>query len=81
MTFDNVEVGRMQAEVIFELVPEGNYVIIKGNSADANADFLRGGYEEVIGDAVAAGDITIVGETLHRQLGPGRSPRPRWSSS
>ena len=53
----------MQAEVIFELVPEGNYVIIKGNSADANADFLRAGYEEVIGEAVAAGDITIVGET------------------
>ena len=63
ITFDNVEVGRMQAEVIFDLVPEGNYVIIKGNSADANADFLRAGYEEVIGEAVAAGDITIVGET------------------
>jgi D-xylose transport system substrate-binding protein len=63
ITFDNVEVGRMQARVIFDLVPEGNYVIIKGNSADANADFLRAGYEEVIGEAVAAGDINIVGET------------------
>ena len=63
ITFDNVEVGRMQAEAIFGLVPEGNYVIIKGNSADANADFLRAGYEEVIGEAVEAGDITIVGET------------------
>lgn len=63
ITFDNVEVGRMQAEVIYGLVPEGNYVIIKGNSADANADFLRSGYEEVIGEAVAAGDITIVGES------------------
>ena len=52
----------MQAEAIFELVPEGNYIIIKGNSADANADFLRAGYEEVIGEAVEAGDITIVGE-------------------
>ena len=44
-------------------MPEGNYVIMKGNSADANADFLRAGMEEVIGEAVAAGDITIVGET------------------
>ena len=43
ITFDNVEVGRMQAEAVFALVPEGNYVIIKGNSADANADFLRSG--------------------------------------
>ena len=63
ITFDNVEVGRLQAQAIFDLVPTGNYVIIKGNSADANADFLRSGYEDVIGDAVTAGDITIVGET------------------
>jgi D-xylose transport system substrate-binding protein len=62
-TFDNVEVGRMQAREIFAAVPKGNYVIIKGNAADANADFLRGGYEEIIGDAVKAGDIKIVGET------------------
>jgi D-xylose transport system substrate-binding protein len=63
ITFDNVEVGRAQARVIYDLVPEGNYVIIKGNQADANADFLRSGYEEIIGEAVTAGDITIVGET------------------
>lgn len=53
----------MEAEAVFAEVPSGRYVIIKGNSADANADFLRGGMEEVIGDAVAAGDIEIVGET------------------
>jgi D-xylose transport system substrate-binding protein len=63
ITFDNVEVGRMEAEAVFAEVPEGKYVIIKGNAADANADFLREGYEEVIGEAVAAGDIEIVGET------------------
>ena len=51
ITFDNVGVGRLQAEVIYELVPEGNYAIIKGNAADANADFLREGYTQVIGDA------------------------------
>ncbi|MEN8113696.1 MAG: substrate-binding domain-containing protein [Actinomycetota bacterium] len=48
ITFDNVEVGRMQARAIFEAKPEGNYVFIKGNAADANADFLRGGQEEVL---------------------------------
>jgi len=63
ITFDNVGVGRMEAEAIFKLVPKGNYAIIKGNSADANADFLRAGMEEVIGDAVKSGDIVIVGET------------------
>lgn len=63
ITFDNVGVGRLQAEVVFEMVPTGNYVIIKGDSGDANADFLRDGFEQVIGDAVGAGDIVIVGET------------------
>ena len=51
ITFDNVEVGRMQARAIYEVVPEGNYVFIKGNAADANADFLRGGQEEVLLEA------------------------------
>jgi D-xylose transport system substrate-binding protein len=63
ITFDNVEVGRMQAREIFKAVPKGAYAIIKGNSADANADFLRSGMEEIIGAAVTAGDIKIVGET------------------
>lgn len=63
ITFDNVGVGRLMAEVIYDLVPTGNYIVIKGNGADANSDFLREGIESVIGDAVAAGDITIVGET------------------
>jgi D-xylose transport system substrate-binding protein len=63
ITFDNVGVGRLQAEVVYGMVPSGNYVIIKGDSGDANADFLRDGYEQVIGDAVSAGDIVIVGET------------------
>ncbi len=38
-------------------------MIVKGNSADANADFLREGYETVIGEAVASGAIEIVSET------------------
>lgn len=63
ITFDNIEVGRMMAREIFKLVPKGTYAIIKGNEADANARFLRGGFEEIIGAAVTAGDIIIGGET------------------
>ncbi len=59
LSFDNVGVGKIMAETIFPLVPKGNYAIIKGNQADANADFLRSGMEQVIGDAVASGDIVI----------------------
>ena len=57
ITFDNVEVGRMQARAIYDLVPEGNYVFIKGNAADANADFLRGGQEEVLLEATGCEEL------------------------
>jgi D-xylose transport system substrate-binding protein len=70
ITFDNVEVGRMQARAILDLVPEGNYVMIKGSSTDANADFLRGGQEEILADALASGAITIVGESYTDNWAP-----------
>jgi len=73
ITFDNVEVGRMEARAVFAAAPKGNYVIIKGNKADANADFLRGGYEEVIGAAVKSGDIKIVGETYTDNWDPSKA--------
>jgi D-xylose transport system substrate-binding protein len=40
ITFDNKEVGRLQAQEVFKAKPEGNYVFIKGSSSDPNADFL-----------------------------------------
>ena len=43
ITFDNKQVGVLQAEAVYKLVPKGNYVFIKGNSADPNADFLFSG--------------------------------------
>jgi D-xylose transport system substrate-binding protein len=63
LTFDNVEVGRMQAREVLKLMPKGRYVMIKGSPVDPNADFLRGGQQEVLQAALDAGDITIVGET------------------
>ncbi|RBO52633.1 D-xylose ABC transporter substrate-binding protein [Rhodovulum sp. BSW8] len=62
LTFDNVEVGRMQARAVLEKAPEGNYVMIKGSPTDPNADFLRGGQQQVLQPAIDAGKIKIVGE-------------------
>ena len=62
LTFDNVEVGRMQARAVLAVQPTGNYVMIKGSPTDPNADFLRGGQQEVLQSAIDAGDITIVAE-------------------
>ena len=75
ITFDNKGVGKLMAEAVYAVVPKGNYVIIKGNSADPNADFLRAGMEEVIGPAVKSGDIKIVGETYTDNWAPDNAQR------
>lgn len=62
LTFDNKEVGRMQAREVFKVKPEGNYVFIKGSGADPNADFLFSGQMEVLKDAIDSGKIKNVGE-------------------
>ena len=62
ITFDNKEVGRMQARAVLAAQPKGNYVMIKGSPTDPNANFLREGQQEIIDAAVKKGDIKIVGE-------------------
>jgi D-xylose transport system substrate-binding protein len=62
LTFDNKEVGRMQAQGVFDVKPEGNYVFIKGSGADPNADFLFAGAMEVLKPAIDSGKIKNVGE-------------------
>jgi len=62
LTFDNVEVGRMQARGVFAKKPTGNYVFIKGSPTDPNADFLHRGQLEVLDPAIKSGKIKIVGE-------------------
>jgi len=64
LTFDNKGVGAIIAQSVMAEQPTGNYAIIKGDKGDPNALFLLEGMMEVIGDAVAAGDITIVGESF-----------------
>lgn len=62
LTFDNKEVGRMQARAVLKAQPEGRYVFIKGSAADPNADFLFSGQMEVLKEAMDAGKVKNVGE-------------------
>jgi D-xylose transport system substrate-binding protein len=62
LTFDNMEVGRMQARAVLAARPKGNYVFIKGSPTDPNADFLNAGQREVLKHAIDHKDIHIVGE-------------------
>ena len=63
LTFDNKEVGRMQARAVLAAKPEGNYAFIKGDKGDPNADFLFEGIMEVLKESIDAGKIKNVGET------------------
>lgn len=75
ITFDNVEVGRMQAREVLKVKPEGNYIFIKGNSADPNADFVHGGQLEVLKEAMDAGKIKNVGESYTDNWDPANAQK------
>jgi D-xylose transport system substrate-binding protein len=62
ITFDNKEVGRMQARGVLAAKPSGNYAFIKGSSADPNADFLFAGQMQVLKPAIDSGAIKNAGE-------------------
>jgi D-xylose transport system substrate-binding protein len=64
ITFDNVGVGRAQAESILGAVPSGNYVLIKGDPGDPNAStFLPMGWDQAgLADKVESGEITILAD-------------------
>jgi D-xylose transport system substrate-binding protein len=57
---DNVEVGRLQAEYLTTIKPEGNYALIGGANNDNNSQFLYLGQMNVLQPLVERGDIKIV---------------------
>lgn len=75
ITFDNKEVGRIQAREVFKAKPEGNYVFIKGSASDPNADFLFSGQIEVLKEAIDAGKIKNVGEAYTDQWLPANAQK------
>ena len=62
VSFDNVGVGKAQADAILAKVPEGNYVLIKGDPGDANAStFLPSGWDQAgLKAAVDSGKIKLL---------------------
>ena len=61
ISFDNKEVGRLQAKMILAAKPRGNYAFIKGSPSDPNAALLYAGQLEVLNAAIKAGAIRNVG--------------------
>ena len=81
ITFDNKEVGRMQARGVFAVKPQGNYAFIKGSSADPNADFLFAGQMEVLKGAHRCRRDQDCRRGLYRRLAAGERAEGTWSRS
>jgi D-xylose transport system substrate-binding protein len=64
ITFDNVGVGRIMAQEMIKVKPEGRYAFIKGDKGDPNATFLFQGMMEVLKDSIDSGKIQNVCETF-----------------
>jgi D-xylose transport system substrate-binding protein len=62
VSFDNVKVGRMQAEYLLNQSPKGNYILVGGSPTDNNAKLLRQGQMELLKSGVAAGSIKVVAD-------------------
>jgi D-xylose transport system substrate-binding protein len=75
ITFDNVGVGKAEADAILKKVPQGNYVLITGDPGDPNAStFLPQGWDEAgLKAAVDAGKIKILN-------GPSGTPTDAWKT-
>jgi D-xylose transport system substrate-binding protein len=72
MTFDNIGVGEAEAAAMLEVVPEGTYVVIKGDPGDPNAStFLPLGWDNAgWGEAVDSGAVTIFDEQFTDDWSP-----------
>lgn len=62
VSFDNVAVGRAQAEGVLAAKAEGNFVLLGGNPADNNATLFRKGQMEVLQPLIDAGTIKVVAD-------------------
>lgn len=62
VSFDNIKVGRMQADAMLAAAPRGQYVLLGGAPTDNNAKLVREGQLEVLKPAIDSGAIKIVAE-------------------
>ena len=65
ISFDNEQVGYLQAEYLLRKKPKGNYFLLGGAPSDNNAQLLREGQLRALKPAIDKGDIKLVAEGNH----------------
>ena len=62
VSFDRVEIGRMQAEYLVSHAPKGNYVLIAGSPNDEGAKTLHDAQIKVLQSSIDRGDIKVIAD-------------------
>ena len=75
ITFNNKEVGRLQAKAILSVQPKGNYIFIKGSQTDPNADIVHKGQLEILQPYIDKGIINVAGEAYTQSWQPAIAQR------
>jgi D-xylose transport system substrate-binding protein len=70
VSFDRVEIGRMQAEYLLKHAPTGNYVLIAGSPNDGGAKALHDAQMKVLQPHIDRGDIKVIADAYTRDWLP-----------
>ena len=65
ISFDNEQVGYLQAEYLLRQKPKGDYFLLGGAPTDNNAQLLRKGQMRALQTAIDSGDIRLVADGQH----------------
>lgn len=60
ISFDNINVGELQADYLTKRKPQGNYVIISGPAMDNNSFLFKLGQMNILQPLIENGDVKIV---------------------
>ncbi|UII31278.1 substrate-binding domain-containing protein [Fulvivirga ulvae] len=64
LSYDNLKVGKLQAQYMLSKVPRGDYLLINGPISDNNAILFREGQMQVLRPHIESGDIRIVDDIV-----------------
>jgi D-xylose transport system substrate-binding protein len=67
ITFDRVEIGRMQAGYLVQHAPKGNYVLIAGSPNDEGAKTLHTAQMSVLQPHIDHGDIKVIADSYTKE--------------
>jgi D-xylose transport system substrate-binding protein len=70
VSFDRLEIGRMQAEYLVKQAPRGNYVLIAGSPRDEGAKTLHDAQMSVLQPYINRGDIEVIADAYTKDWLP-----------